>query len=214
LGDSKKSDCKKSGDFPIILLGDVHGKFDTLLKYKVKEDQSYLQVGDLGVGFPRLPVPKLPSNFFYIRGNHDNPEFCKTHINYLGDFGYNLKLDLFWMGGAFSPDWELRTPGYDWWFSEELNVQQLNEALELYSRVRPRYVVTHECPECVRPTLFPKSSDLHSRTPHYLGEMLAIHQPEIWIFGHYHRSIIKKIGQTTFVCLNELSKFELPGLEW
>ena len=40
------------------------------------------------------------------------------------------------------------------------------------------------------------------RTEKTLGEMFKIHQPKLWIFGHWHRKFDQKILGTQFICLN------------
>jgi hypothetical protein len=42
-----------------------------------------------------------------------------------------------------------------------------------------------------------------------LNELYNIHQPKIWIHGHYHVSKNTVYGDTKFVCLNELETFKL-----
>lgn len=49
--------------------------------------ESSVQLGDFGIGFPGdEPLPPLPSNTWFLRGNHDNPEAARSHGNYLGDY--------------------------------------------------------------------------------------------------------------------------------
>jgi hypothetical protein len=42
-----------------------------------------------------------------------------------------------------------------------------------------------------------------------LNELLNIHQPELWIHGHFHQSKTTKYGNTNFICLNELEVFKI-----
>jgi predicted phosphodiesterase len=35
-------------------------------------------------------------------------------------------------------------------------------------------------------------------------QMYTIHKPDLWIFGHHHKSFDETIGGTRFICLNEL----------
>jgi len=42
-----------------------------------------------------------------------------------------------------------------------------------------------------------------------LNELLHIHQPDIWIHGHYHVSKKTTYGKTKFICLNELETYKI-----
>jgi len=130
-------------------IGDVHGKvhlYEKILK-GLPEGSKSIQIGDMGVGFEGVRLynePNSPHRF--IRGNHDSPSACRAHRRYLGDFGYLPEEGIFYLGGAWSIDAQWRTPGESWWADEELSPEAFGEAQQLYQKVKPRIVVTHEAP--------------------------------------------------------------------
>jgi Icc-related predicted phosphoesterase len=69
-------------------------------------------------------------------------------------------------------------------------------------------MVTHECPESVAHQLFGVEGklkfDFPSRTRQAFQSMFEMHQPEVWVFGHWHESRDVVISGTRFVCLAEL----------
>ena len=85
-----------------------------------------------------------------------------------------------------------------------------NHALALYERTKPRIVLTHDCPLEVTKEMGLRV--IPSRTSQLLSAMFAIHQPSMWLFGHYHnnleidrcRSKAKSLG-AHFRCLGVLS---------
>lgn len=198
-------------------IGDVHGHFD---EYKWIVSQCYddtFQVGDLGI-FREPDMAKVPesSNNLFIRGNHDNPALCRKHPNYLGDFGYLDTPDIFFVSGAYSIDQDWRTPGYDWWRDEELNTQQFKEARQLYNEKKPSIVVSHDCPLTCQDEIRKVASliRINSHTPVALDGMFEDHQPDVWIFGHYHIRFNQTIQGTKFICVNILDSYEIPGLHF
>lgn len=192
-------------------IGDVHGKTDRLLEgLKTTEADSILQLGDMGLGFQGVNLPKLNSSFGFIRGNHDAPDMCRMHPNYAGEYG--MWNEVFVVGGAYSIDWLYRTPGTSWWPNEELDSNSLESMLELYLKCKPRIVASHEAPDGVGKQLLRdgnfreyKFSSTESRTARMMQRMWHHHEPEHWFFGHYHRDWQTKFGNTHFQCLNELS---------
>lgn len=94
----------------MFLIGDVHGKFDRYGEILTGLPCS-IQLGDMGIGFGLDDLfPKAdPTKHRFLRGNHDNPELCRRHPNYLGDFGFEF--GIFFISGAFSVDRHLRTMG-------------------------------------------------------------------------------------------------------
>jgi hypothetical protein len=192
----------------LTFLGDVHAKL-----YDMRIDRlsgTVIQVGDLGFGFRKIDNNTIikPITHF-IRGNHDKPEFAKLHPSYLGDFGYKPEWGAFYMGGAASVDIENRTEGLDWWRDEELSYAQSLEALDLYDRVRPEIVISHEAPADVPEVMKLIRSKRNTNTSYALREMFDIHKPKYWVFGHYHQNSKMSILGTQFVCVGELSTWQL-----
>lgn len=169
----------------------------------------------MGVGFVDVPIMQPQHKF--IRGNHDNPSLCQQHPNYLGEWGYLSLPKLFYVSGAYSIDRAARMAGIDWWSEEQLSQEELGKALAEYVLVKPEIVVSHDCPisltqTMLRDAIMPGYPVVGSRTGHALQAMLDVHRPDIWIFGHYHVNIIKKIKHTEFVCLAELGTYVIPDL--
>lgn len=197
----------------VAFVGDIHAdwkRLDEIFQEDTEPDMPIVQVGDLGLGFPPMinvatglpfpPEPKeFPERFRFIRGNHDNPETCRTFPNYLGDSGYNDTLDLFFISGARSHDIDLRTPGLDWWRDEELSILALDALVADYVHALPSVVVSHTCPLLLARLLVDSEPD--GRTERVMDILFKIHQPDLWIFGHWHRDMKTKVGKTHFVCL-------------
>lgn len=218
-----------------VVCGDVHGKTERFMRIVNQAEAAGLaviQVGDMGLGFRGTLLPHLGKQHGFIRGNHDGPDECRMHPNYMGDYGFDLARNLFWLAGAYSIDYEWRQNrergGGDkvWWDDEELSQDKLDKAFDLYSQSKPRVVVSHECPasvakEMIGPLLITPSyghADTYysaklgctgSRTARMLEQMFERHQPEAWIFGHYHMDWEKQINGTRFVCRAELSTIEI-----
>ena len=185
-----------------------------------------LQVGDMGIFFEKnlAEVKDLGPNHKWFRGNHDNPSLCKLHPQYLGDYGYRSKPDLFWTAGGWSIDKDWRTPGLDWWPEEELAYTELLQAVELFKDSKPRIMVSHECPASAKwhlISLFPGKEVPPSRTATALEAMLQVHKPEYWVFGHWHQKKVFEHEDVTFICLGEFLQgkvgpciHEIPGVKW
>lgn len=227
----------------MFIIGDIHGQFRDY-EYGLKklnlsatrsEEDSWglyvprtdlrgfdcsIQIGDFGLfdHYDLADVEEMPNHKF-IRGNHDNPELCRRHPNYLGDWGYLESQDIFFVGGGFSIDRDYRTPGFDWWEDEELSVQELQEVIDSYTEKKPRIMLSHECPTIVKSSLLSVNSlPITSRTERALQAMFDAHQPEIWLHGHYHVFKTQIIDETLFVSLKDVAwgqwkhcYFEIPG---
>ncbi len=207
----------------LIFIGDVHGKMDQLrlvLDEVLRRGVQVFQVGDMALGFPGVILPSYPANFHFTRGNYDSPDACRSHPNYLGDYGYLPKLKLFYMGGAFSIDAPLRRARMrqggltEWWPDEELSLDQVRKALEMYSAKKPEIVVSHDCPSSIGALLVQETGNtfgpwLPSRTAQALQWMFELHQPKHWVFGHYHIDKTISLDGTVFHCCAELSTYEV-----
>lgn len=182
-------------------VGDVHGQLDDLPKFS-----PVIQLGDLGIGFvdPYADdrLIKTRDDFWFIRGNHDDPDLCRKHPRYLGDWGGHECM--FWVGGAWSIDQNFRVEGVDWWREEELTAAQGEQALADYIEAKPRVMITHDGPR----SLFDYRGPMEiwqfrpSFTANLLQAMFDAHKPEIWLFGHHHQSEDFTYNGTHFRCLN------------
>ncbi len=188
---------------PVRLLGDTHGNM-TPIRLGARLGLRMIHLGDLGFRASWLKASRIP-NLHVIAGNHDDIVAARETPIYLGDFG-NLgeHLDgvegVFFLRGAQSIDRDLRVEGRDWWAEEELSDEELEGAIALYSRMRPRVVLSHESPSVVGHMLL--GADLiPSRTATALWRMLQLHEPERWYFGHHHVSWQRQVGNTSFRCL-------------
>ncbi len=194
-------------------IGDVHGKFSQYEKIIADCDES-IQVGDFGLGFAgskETPSYDLMAtgNHRFIRGNHDNPAFCRAHDFWIED-GY-IEGDMMFVGGAYSIDKAFRTPFMDWWPDEECSIGQLNGFIDSYKIIKPRIMVTHTAPKAI-PLYhmgFSPIEGASTRMEDAFDYMWSLHKPEIWIFGHWHKSFDKVVDGTRFICLNELEHIDL-----
>lgn len=194
--------------------GDLHGKVFEYFGQAAEVAES-IQVGDFGFGFmsPKLTDAALrfhdTGNHVFIRGNHDNPEFCHKSLGWLEDGSYSSEHGMMVIGGARSVDHGDRVEGFDWWANEELSQGELNVIFEEYCDNSPRIMVTHDVAENVARTMFDSNFppnyrfEEYSRTRVALQRMWDFHQPDLWVFGHWHHTQKKKIGNTEFVCVGK-----------
>ena len=211
-------------------IGDVHGKFSPYTKI-IKKHPDTIQVGDMGVGFfhrgfrhgtsyvDRYEEYLMPSgnppydrmvenNARFIRGNHDNPGVCKKHTQYIPDG--HVEGDMMFVGGALSIDRHMRRVNESYWEDEELSYGEFMDIQEKYLDIKPRIMVTHECPEAIAQQMFNYHKlDDPSRTRQAFESMWEMHKPEIWIFGHWHDRRDWVIMGTRFICLEELGTITL-----
>lgn len=204
----------------VLFIGDLHGKWDSYARILEDEQpEMSVQVGDFGIGFDESSdvLGKVHSamdnngpNNLYIRGNHDDPAMALDDPRCMTDGSYDEATGIFYLGGAFSIDAEWRAQGLDWWVDEEMSYDALFTAIDLYEKVKPRIVVSHECPEGLAWKFFSwYRGDLKSRTREALDAMRSIHKPELHVFGHWHHNIDEVVDGTRYVCLNELETMKV-----
>lgn len=199
----------------ITLIGDVHGKYDRYHKIiREKDRHEYtIQVGDFGLSNYDTLDNVDHNKHRIILGNHDNPDLAKQYPHFHGDYGYSENFNgfnYFWYRGAYSIDKEWRTAGYTWFFNEEVSIENFMKARELYREIKPDIMITHDCPtDIASQMLRPDQRMFENNTTWALQELLNIHQPKLWFFGHWHFSRTIKYGQTKFICLNELETYQL-----
>lgn len=198
-------------------IGDTHGKYGPY-KTLMKKYPDSIQLGDMGVGFKKYEggyygdedmfhinpphATMVGANARFIRGNHDNPEVCKRHSQWIADG--TVEGDMMFVGGAYSIDKDYRREGYDWWPDEELSHQDMLRVLDIYTNVKPRIMVTHDGPECMLDFYLSHHWRISTRTGQFFDRLFEIHQPEIWIHGHHHISFDREVKGTRFIVLAEL----------
>ena len=120
------------------------------------------------------------------------------------------------VGGALSIDKQFRQEGFSWWPDEELSVGELMLLTDRYIGERPRAMITHECPEDIALFEMARLSGstkldprFASRTRQAFQSMWSAHSPELWVFGHWHRSFDQVCNGTRFICLAELEPLDI-----
>lgn len=170
-----------------IFIGDVHGNLIHCLNVSEKNpDATIVQIGDCGVGFIPLDVFfRLPDNFKFFPGNHDNRSLCHQLPHCLGDYG-DVDGKFFFVSGADSIDKDRRIEGVSWWPNEELTYNQLNHALDLWEKSTAQVLVSHDCPQRIAQY----NHLIYNSTPTraVLDQMIEVRKPKIILYGHHHRS--------------------------
>lgn len=187
----------------LLVIGDVHGKINEYWKLINEYNIDSIQVGDFGFKrhhnwhLENIDSSKHKINF----GNHDDYTYLdKPHS--LSDFTYFDKKKLMTVRGAYSIDKHLRTENLDWWANEELNYEEMQNAIDFYNLNKPKIMITHDCPQSIKESLFNIKDK--SITSNGLQIMFESHQPDIWVFGHNHTSKNEVINGVRFICLKEL----------
>lgn len=210
------------------IVGDIHGKFNDYTFFSLgvgrtrhngdaPPPERSVQVGDFGIGFYKDYwhtmvndwMEKYPGHRF-IRGNHDDPARCKTMQNYIADG--TVEGDVMYIGGAWSIDQAMRVEGVSWWRDEELSISELDRLVKVYQEVKPRVMITHDCPSSVAWDMFLSRNNrtqMKTRTGEYLDWMWGIHKPEKWFFGHWHETRNMNLMGTEFQCLGELDYMDV-----
>lgn len=175
-----------------IILSDVHCNLKRCQSVCLDNPNAeIIQIGDLGAGFLHASVFNdiLPANFRWFRGNHDSPSECPKINGWLGDFGeYN---GMFFVGGADSIDKHHRIEGVSWWPDEELSYATCGLVLEAWKRSHCEIILSHDAPQHMRRWFYGIKDS--TRTSQLLQAMLEIRKPKVWISGHHHRSVHRKI---------------------
>lgn len=204
--------------------GDCHNKINELLSI-IPENGVMLQIGDLSFQYDFLD--SVSSNKFrFFCGNHDNIDKAYNYPHCLGKFGYHLfgGVAFFHLSGAFSIDWQMRikheqkTGEKVWWENEQLSYKELEQALEMYSQIKPDLVIAHDAPRSVVRKVFdgnilkgfgydPDTFTTH--TSEALETMINIHKPKTFIHGHYHKNVKTIIDDVEYICLDELNYIDI-----
>lgn len=198
----------------VTLIGDLHGKYRRYHEIiREKDRHPYtIQLGDFGFDYDTLKNVDHERHVFF-GGNHDNYDKINKVQHNLGDYGYVNNfggISFFFYRGAYSIDRMYRTIGIDWWENEQLNIEGFMKARELYRSICPDIMLSHDCPyDIAAKMLRPDQKMFENNTTWALQELLNIHQPKLWFFGHWHKSTTLQYGRTQFICLDELETYEL-----
>lgn len=188
------------------IIGDIHGYMH---KYQdiIREAEWSIQVGDMGFAddYDVLIQYVDSDRHKFVAGNHD--EYPKLPSHALRGFGLCTlgPHSFYYVSGAFSIDKIWRKPGISWWEEEELTYEEGMDALEHYASVKPELMITHSCPMSLVPMLISSEQKQFgpSRTQLLLEQMLNIHAPKSWYFGHFHTTKHIHTDKTDFFCLSE-----------
>lgn len=204
------------------IIGDVHGNLTEYIAL-AQEAKYSVQLGDLGFDYS-LVVDCLDPNFHrVVGGNHDNYEedgdgnYIKQSPHFLGDYGSYFVPgvgSIFFVRGANSIDKRRRKEGIDWFPGEEMRYSTARKALQEYSKAKPKFVISHDCPMRILDYVSPGKTwwgqpITPSMTSHLLDQMFEFHQPKDWYFGHHHHDWSMQMNGTNFCCLAELSYVDL-----
>lgn len=212
----------------ITVIGDVHGKFDGYYSIASRSDYS-VQVGDFGFSdtWNRLLYSGLsPEKHKVLPGNHDDYDFCPSVPHCLIDFGSYILNDVkfFYIRGGISIDRTYRDAERinggpkTYWHEEELTYDQMELCKFQYIDQKPDVVISHAPPGILIPMLhedqrilkrFGFKEDFIENTSRMCSNLLSIHKPSVWVFGHHHKSFDKKIDGTQFIGLDELEVVEI-----
>lgn len=194
------------------VIGDVHGTEYAYLAFIGNAEYS-IQVGDFDCEYQHLIEKGVdPNRHVFIGGNHEDYGTIAKVPHFLGDFGtFHVPDfgDVFFLRGAFSVDFKNRSI----WPEEELSRERLQQAIDLYAQVKPRMLVSHECPlDIVQYVTNPEfmtsmgfeQAVVKTKTNQALQAMTDIHPPKVHCFGHYHRNWRNKVKDTLYFCVGLL----------
>ena len=215
------------------IIGDIHGERDCYRKL-IENIPYTIQIGDFEYEFDWLLREGISQERHrFIGGNHDNYDNAPHSPHYMGDFGvYTVPEfgDIFFVRGAWSIDHRARRAHtvYDrgrvlhanyWPDKEELSINEAMEALKLYKKVRPNFVIAHECPLSILGHVTNpdfaysfgyKEPLIRTKTNQLLQAMIDFHRPKTFVFGHYHKNFDTVIDGTRFICANICQGVDFP----
>jgi hypothetical protein len=130
---------------------------------------------------------------------------------------------IFCVSGALSVDKDERVKMMargaprQWWKAEQIATKFIPMVIEEYLKCKPQLMLTHDAPICLKNHL--ADSDRHlrfdqeyNRTTSLLQLLFSLHQPERWIFGHYHMIFSQTVMNCHFTCLPEAGIKEIELL--
>ena len=219
----------------LVVIGDIHGNFKHIWSKIKKITDSYIVfAGDVGLGFAKdvyyqekfsywdIKLQENRSKVFFLRGNHDNPNYWKdeklkfTNVKLAKDYD-TLQIGdkkVLFLGGATSIDRTSRTEGKDYWKDEafELDVSKVSHLRDI------THVISHNSPTFVYPYGFNSFVEQWFDYDYTLRRDLIKERSDIskiyyllktsgnplkhWLYGHFHQSNAEIVDGTHFRLLN------------
>lgn len=151
----------------MVLIGDTHGdlKFLIDLIKLYPKQTNFIQLGDFGVGFPRMNFDEslrhlddvlhaYQSNMYVVRGNHDDPSYFEgqhmhRNLKFVPDYRV-VRIEgkqILFIGGGISLDRTQRLVGTSFWVGEKVKFNE--EKLNKIEKVD--YIVSHIAPSFCHP---------------------------------------------------------------
>lgn len=195
------------------IVGDVHGNMNAYLE--LRGFGPSIQVGDFGVGFiPDELIPSTSEHHRVIRGNHDHPQEIRKLPGFVPDG--TVHGQYMFVGGAWSIDKEMRTPGRDWWPDEECSLEELYDIYDKYVMTKPDIMITHDAPQSVPESmgLCVYKQNIRTRTGEAFDAMFQAHKPKLWIFGHWHITSDMNIMGTEFICVGANDAVDINDIDF
>lgn len=198
-----------------ILLGDCHGmidRYERIIKNLEGDGIQSILLGELGFQKEHnwfINSPYSTKNHKILFGNHDY--FPYLNLSYsLGRFKNLPEYKMFAIAGGYSIDQQRRIEGLSWFREEEMNITEEMNCFKAYKKAKPEIVITHDGPMSAIDEIFNYSYKFPNgqRTNMYFENLLCYHRPRVWIFAHHHESRDKVIGNTRFICLDELETLD------
>lgn len=207
----------------IRVISDIHGNIRKYLEI-IKGSEYSLQNGDFAFDFSFLDDIDSKCHKFQP-GNHCNHDTAYDYPHCIGRYGeFNLNgVKGFAVSGGFSIDYvermhdQMKTGFKSWWQQEELSPMEVEDCFQLYTRVKPELVISHEsCTMISRRIGNPRilanygfDHTFQSRTQELLQRMWGFYEPKLWINSHLHIDAENTIGRTRFISLGEFSYVDI-----
>lgn len=201
-----------AGDWHGNVLWGLHVIEQASRKLPVKSPRVIVHLGDFGIWPGRdMYVPALSEKLslhdmqlWFIDGNHEHHDkLAKLHADELdpvpvddGQCIWHLPRGTRWswhgirwlaVGGAGSPDWQRRAPGYGWWPEEVISADQV---ATISASGEADVLLAHDCPSNYTPPCPPPPSwwDLdHCRmSARRLQDITNAVRPMLIMHGHFH----------------------------
>jgi len=213
------------GKMKIIVIGDIHGRFEKLNEFISKEQPDIiLQVGDNAYYWGKDNTGRIkPKNtkIYFIPGNHENWDMFEEKVGRYGKDPIEVEKNIFmcpigstleinnqiilFVGGADSIDKHYRVPKVSWWEQEILTFKDYEYIEQNIKKVD--IVISHTCPAYFNVGM-QYYDKLQDPTRKVLNLICQKYEPRIWMFGHWHlykKGKYKETG-TKWICLNMIEE--------